>query len=352
MADWAKSAQRTYEYYTVDPGTWRDVERLENVISSSISWDSTAETLGSATFAITESVGESYVRIYMVTIQNGVRERRPLGTFLLQTPSSTMDGKVRDVSVDAYTPLLELKENPPPLGYCVMAGSNIMDVAYDLVRENARAPVVRVQCDKTLSSDFIANTDDTWLSFLIDLIVMAEYEFDLDEMGRILFSPVQDLDSLQPVWTYTDDNSSILYPSLKMDHDLYGVPNVVEVVYSGEDGTFTTTVVNDDPNSPVSTISRGRVIKYRDTNPSISGIPSEAQVQEYAELLLKNLSSLEYTLTYSHGYSPVRMRDCVRMNYTRSDVIGVRAKVISQTIDCTPECKVSETAVFNSKIWR
>lgn len=352
MIDWTKSAQRTYEYYTVDPGTWRDVERLNNITSSSISWDSTAETLGSATFSITGLLGESYIRVYMITVQNGVRERRPLGTFLLQTPSSTMDGQVRDVSVDAYTPLLELKENPPPIGYSLMAGSNIMDVAYSIARENARAPIIPVRCDKTLSSDFVANTDDTWLSFLIDLIAMAEYEFDLDEMGRILFSPKQDLDSLQPVWTYTDDNSSILYPSLKMNHDLYGVPNVVEVVYSGEGGTFSTTVVNDDPNSPVSTINRGRIIKYRDTNPSISGVPSEAQIEEYAELLLKNASSLEYTLSYSHGYCPVRMRDCVRMNYTRSDLIGIRAKVISQTINCTPECKVSETAVFNSKLWR
>lgn len=352
MIDWTKSAQRTYEYYTVDPGTWRDVERVNTITSSSISWDSTAETLGSATFAITGLLGESYIRVYMITVQNGVRERRPLGTFLLQTPSSTMDGQIRDVNVDAYTPLLELKENPPPIGYSIMAGSNIMEAAYIIAKENARAPVIPVKCDKTLSSDFIANTDDTWLSFLIDLIAMAEYEFDLDEMGRILFSPMQALDSLQPVWTYTDDNSSILYPSLKMNHDLYGVPNVVEVVYSGEGGTFSATVVNDDPNSPVSTINRGRIIKYRDTNPSISGVPSQAQVEEYAELLLKSSSSLEYTLSYSHGYCPVRMRDCVRMNYTRSDIVGVRAKVISQTIDCTPECKVSETAVFNSKLWR
>lgn len=352
MIDWTKSAQRTYEYYTVDPGTWRDVERVNTITSSSISWDSTAETLGSATFAITGLLGESYIRVYMITVQNGVRERRPLGTFLLQTPSSTMDGQIRDVNVDAYTPLLELKENPPPIGYSIMAGSNIMEAAYVIAKENARAPVIPVKCDKTLSSDFIANTDDTWLSFLIDLIAMAEYEFDLDEMGRILFSPMQALDSLQPVWTYTDDNSSILYPSLKMNHDLYGVPNVVEVVYSGEGGTFSATVVNDDPNSPVSTINRGRIIKNRDTNPSISGVPSQAQVEEYAELLLKSSSSLEYTLSYSHGYCPVRMRDCVRMNYTRSDIVGVRAKVISQTIDCTPECKVSETAVFNSKLWR
>lgn len=356
MADWAKTAQRTYEYYTVDPGTWQDVERLDTVTSSSISWDASAETLGSASFAITESVGEAYVRIYMITVQNGVREKRPLGTFLLQTPSSKFDGRIRDVTVDAYTPLLELKENPPPLGYFLREGENIMDKAYELVREHARAPVVRATCDKVLPHDFVANTDDTWLSFLIDLIALAEYEFDLDEEGRILFSPKQDIDALQPVWTYSDDNSSILYPDITVDHDLYKVPNVVEVTYSGGAGVHSARVVNDDPNSPVSTIGRGREITHRDPNPSISGNPDDKQlapqVQEYAEKLLKSMSTLTYTLSYSHGYCPVRLRDGVRLNYKRSSIDGVKAKVISQTIDCTPECKVSETAVFVNKLWR
>jgi hypothetical protein len=227
-----------------------------------------------------------------------------------------------------------------------------MDKAYDLVYEHARAPVVKVHSNKTLPYDFVANTDDTWLSFLIDLIALAEYEFDLDEMGRILFAPKQDLDSLQPVWTYTDDNSSILYPDLSMDHDLYGVPNVVEVVYSSDNNIYHARAVNDDPNSPVSTVSRGREIIHRDTNPGISGEPSEAQIKEYADNLLKNVSTLSYTLSYSHGYCPVRMRDGVRLDYERSGISGVKAKVISQTIDCTPECKVSESAVFNSKLWR
>lgn len=352
MSDWANTAQRTYEFYIVDPGTWQDVELLDTVTSCSISWDASAETLGSASFAITESVGEAYVRVYMITVQNGVRERRPLGTFLLQTPSSKFDGSINSTTVDAYTPLLELKESPPPLGYYVPKGTNIMAKAYEIVREHARAPVVSASCDKVLPHDFVANTDDTWLSFLIDLLAIAEYELDLDEMGRILFSPKQDVESLQPVWVFTDDNSSILYPDLSMDRDIYGVPNVVEVVYSGDAGVFSARVVNNDPNSMVSTISRGREIIHRDTNPGISGTPNQKSVTEYAERLLKSLSTLTYTLSYSHGFCPVRLRDGVRLEYGRSGATGINAKVISQKIDCTPECKVSETAVYNSKLWR
>lgn len=351
MADWLKSMQQTFEYYTVDPGTWADVKKLDNVKSCTITRDRDTDTLGSATIDTTESLGESYIRVYLVTLQNGVEEKHPLGTFLVQTPSSDFDGKVRSVSMDAYTPLLELKENQPPIGYSILKDENIMDIAYRLVRENARAPVVKTSASDKLYNDFVANTSDTWISFLIDLIANAKYTFDLDELGRILFSPEQDTASLQPVWTYTDDNSSILYSEISVDHDMYGIPNVVEVIYSDANDHYYARVVNDDPNSPISTVNRGREIVYRETNPSFSGEPTQSMVDEYAERLLRNLSSLEYTVAYTHGYCPVRLGDCVRLNYTRAGIVNMKAKVISQTITCEPGCPVAEKAVFTSKLW-
>lgn len=352
MVDWLSSMQQTFEYYAVNPNTWKDERRIDNVISCTIDWDSEAETLGSATIDVEESLGECYIRVYLVTIQNGVKEKHPLGTFLVQTPSSSFDGKIRDVSMDSYTPLLELKESPPPIGYYIAKGENIMDSAYRLVREHARAPVVKTQCDTNVFEDFVSDTSDTWLTFLIDLISNAKYSFSLDEMGRILFSPKQDTASLQPVWTYDDGNSSILYPELSMDHDLYGIPNVVEVVYSNGNDNYYSRVINDDENSPTSTINRGREIVYRETDPSIIGDPTDNKIQEYAEQLLTNLSTLEYTVTYSHGYCPVRLGDCVRLNYSRAGLKNVKAKVVSQSISCKPGCKVTEKAVFTTKLWR
>lgn len=352
MADWTSSMQRTYEYYIVDPNTWKDIRKLKDVKTCTINRDYEAETLGSATIDVSESIEECYIRVYMITIQNGVEEKHPLGTFLVQTPSSGFDGKTTSVSMDAYTPLMELKENPPPIGYSIFKDENIMDYAYRITREQARAPVTKTNCSTTLYNDFVANTDDTWLSYLIDLIANAKYEFGLDELGRILYLPKQETASLQPVWTYTDDNSSILYPDIDMDHDMYGIPNVVEVIYSSGSDHYYAKVVNDDPNSPISTVSRGREIKHRVTNPEIVGVPTEDQIQEYAERLLKEMSSLEYSVSYTHGYCPVRIGDCVRLNYRKYKLNNVKAKVISQSIKCDTECSVTEKAVFTIKLWR
>lgn len=351
MTDWLSSMQQTFEYYMVDPNTWKDAKRIDNVLSCSITRDSEAETLGSASIKVTESIGECYVRIYLITIQNGVKEKHPLGTVLVQTPSSSFNGKVREVDMDAYTPLLELKENPPPLGYSMFKDENIMRNAYLLVREHARAPVVETVCDDTLYYDFVANTDDTWITFIADLIENANYTFGLDELGRILFTPKQDAASLQPIWTYDDGNSSILYPDIDMEHDLYNVPNVVEVVYSNGADSYYAMAVNDDPNSPTSTVTRGRKITRRITDPDLNGDPTQRQIDEYAEQTLRDLSSLEYSVTYTHGYCPVRVGDCVRLNYSRAGLNGIKAKVVSQTIDCKTGCKVTEKAVFTTKLW-
>lgn len=351
MADWLSSMQQTFEYYVVNPNTWMDERLIDNVISCSITRDSSLETLGNASFDIGESVGECYIRVYLITIQNGVKEKHPLGTYLVQTPSSNFDGKTQSISMDAYTPLLELKESPPPIGYYIPKKSNVMDNAYRLVREYARAPVAKAECSTNLFYDFVADTSDTWITFLTDLISNAKYKFGLDELGRILFLPDQDTASLQPVWTYDDGNSSILYPELTMDHDLYGIPNVVEVIYSDGGEYHYAKVVNDDPNSPISTVNRGREIVHRETNPSLIGDPTENRIQEHAEKLLREMSTLEYTVTYSHGYCPVRVGDCVRLNYTRAGIVDVKAKVISQTIHCSTGCQVTEKAVYTTKLW-
>lgn len=352
MIDWTQSMEQSFEYYEVDPVSWKDKSQLTNIKSSTVNRDASAETRGSASIDIDNMLGETYIRIYLVAVQNGVKEKVSLGIFLVQTPSSSFDGKVRSVSMDAYSPLLELKEKQPPLGYALLKGENIMRQAYLITKENCRAPVVETESDKTLQNNFVANTDDNWLTFLIDLIAQAKFEYYLDEDGKILFAPQQTIDQLQPIWTYNDDNSSILLPEVTLNHDIYGIPNVVEVIASTGTEVHYAKAVNNDPNSPTSTINRGREIVYRDTSPSLPGYPTKEQIDEYAETLLKNLSAVEYTVSYTHGYCPVRVGDCVRLNYVGADLIDVKAKVISQSIQCKSGCTVTETAVFSKNLWK
>lgn len=352
MIDWTESMEQTFEYYEVDPNTWKDIKQITNITSSTINRDDGTDTLGSASIDIENTIGECYIRIYLIVKQYDITYRESLGTFLIQTPSSSFDGKTRKVSIDAYTPLLELKENPTPLGYALLKNDNIMREAYLLIKDNCRIPVIETESNKQLTADFVADTNDSWLSFIRDLITQAKYSFGLDELGRIIFKPIQKTEELQPKWTFNDDNSSILLPELNLKHDLYKIPNVVEVVCSTGTTIVTSRIENNDPDSPTSIAKRGRRILYRDTKPDIHGYPTQAQLDEYAENLLSSLSSVEYTISYSHAYCPVTIGDCVRLNYNAAGLKDIKAKIISQSISCKPGCTVKETAVFTKKLWK
>jgi hypothetical protein len=109
-------------------------------------------------------------------------------------------------------------------------------------------------------------------------------------------------------------------------------------------------------NSPISTVNRGREIVYRDNNPAVNieaaaGKTAENIIEEYATRLLSDLSSIEYSLSYTHAYCPVRVGDCVLLNYERAGITNVKAKVVSQSIKCEPGCSVTEKAVFTTKLW-
>lgn len=355
MPDWTKSMQQTFEYYIVNPNSWMDEKPLKFVKSSTIDRDEDTDTLGSMSIDMDENIGEAWVRVYLVTIQNGVTERHPLGTFLVQTPSMETDGKTKAYTADAYTPLIILKEKLPPLGYYIEKGSNILNAAYEqTVTHIERVPVVKTSCNINLveDKDFVADPENNWFEFISDLLANAEYRFGLDEMGRVLFLPKQELDALQPVWTFDDGNSSILYPDLTFEDDFYGIPNVIQVTCSSGGAIFTATVENRDTNSPVSIENRGREIWYRDTNPSIVGVAAtQEKVNEYADKLKKELSTIERRITFKHGYCPVRIGDAVRLNYERAGIYNVKAKVVSQSIECVPGCPVSTTVVYKSKLW-
>lgn len=351
MPNWSKSMKQTFEYYTVDPGTWKDNKQLKTVVSCEITRDASVATLGSATIETTEALGEGYVRVYLVTEQDSITEKFPLGTFLVQTPGLSFNGKHFTYNADAYTPLIELKEKMPPIGYSIRKNQQIMANVFKIVRENCRAPVVREDDETRYPFNFVANADDTWLTFLTDYMKNAEFAFDLDEKGRILFAPIQDAASLQPIRTYDDGNSSILYPEISMTRDLYGIPNAVEVSYSTDSGYYYAKVVNSSKNSPISTVNRGREIVHRVTKPNLSGEPTNSQVQRYAKQTLRELSTIECKVSYTHGYYPSRPGDCVLLDYERAGITDTKAKIISQTIKCVPGCPVTEQAVYTTKLW-
>ena len=359
--NWTDTMQQLYEHYLVDPGTWHDVRRLDEVISADLTHDLTSDTMGNASIETTELLDENYIRTYLVARQGGYEYKTCLGTFLYMSSGDEFDGVIHTYSMTGYSPLIELKETLPPPGWFVPSGTNIPETVAKIVTDNCRAEKSLENAlgrggriGTSLIQNYVANINDDWLSVITGLLQSGasdKYALTLDARGVVSMEKVMEPEAMSPMWTYDDGNSSILMPNVSLGVDLYGIPNVVEVIYSGA-SPLMARVVNDDPESIVSTVNRKREIVRRITDVNMPGTPTQEAIEEYARLLLESLSTINNKITYSHAYCPVRVGDCVLLNYTRAGLNNVKARVISQNIKCTPGCIVSETALYTTKLWR
>lgn len=349
MIDWTMGMRQTYEFREVDPGTWRDIRVMGEVTSAEIDTDDTLETKGYAKFEAGEGVGECYIRTYIVCEQDGETETHCLGTHLAQTLPAEHDGKSKSVNIEAYTPLIELKEKPMPVCYSIPAGANIAEMVESIAADNCRAPVDSCPGGDVLSEPFTAQTDWTCLDYLSKLAAKAGRTLMPSPEGRITQVPMREAASLAPVFAFDDGNASITLPDIADECDYYGVPNVVEVVWSGPSGCVTARAVNDDPESPLSVQARGREIPFRDTSPNLED-PTQEEAQEYAEAMLRKKSHLLHTVKFTHGFVPhVRKGDCVRLDFDRAGVHTL-AVVTAQKAKCETGCTIEATAVYTEVI--
>ena len=349
MIDWTRGMAQTFEFREVDPATWQDARPLACITSAEMEFDSESDTGGRATFESSEDLGERYVRAYLVAQQDGsAPERVPLGTFLTQTSSKDADGAFSRYRLEAYTPLLELSDDMPPLGFSVPAGSDSVTAAADLAALHCRAPVAASPVSQALSEPFSAEPDETWLQFLSALLAKAGLSLAPDAMGRICMVPRRDPGSIAPVRGFRDDESSVMCADVSETRDLYGVPNTVEVVLPGEASGTSARAVCGDAGNPASTVARGRTVLARDTSPDapdgLGGAAAEAWLAEEARRQLAEKCSASREAVYTRGFDPaVRVGDCVALDIAAAGV-RVRAVVTRQRVVLGEGCLVEETA--------
>lgn len=348
--DFTQPMSQTFEYWLVDPATWKDSSLIPNVLSASLEFDLESDTLGRATIETESPMGECYFRAYLVATQGSLTQRFPLGTYLVQTPTISFDGRARSCSMEAYTPLLELADDKPAIGYAIPKDSNVLEVAAKLAGLHCRAPVLATESDKTITEDFVADPDDSWLDLLTDFLAKANHRFLVTPRGEVTFAPIRDANAMTATHTFDDSNSSILYPEVEEERDVYGVPNVYEVVYTNGSVTKRVEVTNSDPLSVLSYQQRGRYVRTRDTAPDVSDSPTTTELEVYAKRKLREESNLERTISYSHGYCGNVIGDAVRLSYSRAG-LDTRGIVTTQTITCEPGCKVEETAKYSQAFY-
>lgn len=356
MIDWTESMQQYYEYYTVSPITWADVSLINTVTTGSITNDLNTETLTNATFAGVDMNGEFYIRAYICAKQGDEFERRCLGTFLVQSPSCSYDGKYNEVSALSYSPLIELKENYPPMFYTLPKETDVVEWAYNMIEENSRLKVDRTYKEQIISKyDYVANADDNWLDFITSVLNQNGVSYKLSPEGVVSLYKTLNYNISPIKYIFKNDEKSIILPRVSYSKDMYDIPNVVEVYVSTEKGYNVVRVSNNlsANDSATSIDARGREIVHRETSPSIVGIPTDAEIENYAKMLLESLSTIVVELSFTHAYVPgISVGDTILVDYPEAGLNEQRCKITSQQMDLSEGLLVDTTATFEIEYWR
>ena len=328
--NWNTGYTARYYYTLIDPATWRDIE-THDLTGGSIMRVTTG-LMQSADMTVTAlpSEGEAWVRIYLNATQGSDGAREALFTGLMQAPATGWDGRRREYKATLYSVLKPAEDILLERGWYAPAGLSGARLAADLL-EVCVAPVETASASPTLSSNIVAENNETNLSMAWKIIDAIGWRMRISGDGTISIEPKAEERSvlLDPM------DNDIVELKLTDTRDWYSCPNVLRVV----SGDNTEIARDDDGSSEFSTVARGREIWAEESRPSQN---SNESLREYAQRRLKELQSPMRKVAYSRRYLPdIYPGDIVGLHHPVQGIEG-EFRIASQKITLGYGAQTSE----------
>ena len=307
---WSKGYSSSYYMTIVDPSTWRDLSRVD-ITNGSIDRVSTG-LLNSGSVTVTEwDRGETYVRVYLDTRQGDSSEHIPLITGLTSVPEKQMNGVVKSYNVQIYSVLKPLEDILLPRGWYAPAGSDGAKVISELMKVTP-APVEVTGEAPRLSEAIIAEENETYLSMTEKILLAINWRVRLKGDGTIELTDKASSVSIN----FDPVNADYIEPDVSIERDWFNCPNV----FRATSGNLSGIARDDDPDSPLSTVSRGREIWRNET---ASDFNTGETIAEYASRRLKEEQQFATTARYARRFVPdIYPSDIVYLMYPEQALQG------------------------------
>ena len=328
--NWAKGYTATYYMTRVDPSTWRDVERYE-LTGGSIkrSADGLRESATVDCTRYPQGV-ERWVRIYLDTQQGGASDHVPLFTGLATSPGESVDGNIRASSLECYSVLKPADDVKLLRGWYAPQGANGGTVIRDLLSVTP-APVTVADGAPVLAAHVIAENNETRLTMVNKILTAINWRIRIGGDGGISVEPPSDT----PAATFDPLENDVIETHIDIKTDWFSLPNV----YVAIQDDLTGIARDDDPDSPLSTVSRGREVWQQESGCKLA---DNENIASYARRRLKEAQRAWFSASYNRRYYPnVIPGDTVRIHYPAQGLDG-NYVVTSQTVALTHGATTSE----------
>lgn len=364
MGRWGERiAQTSYRYMRVSRESGLETEVIRALRGGRITRNLDTDIKESAECPMVDKVdfGSDLVRIYMTCEwAGGETEDVVLGTFLPVVPGRSIRAGYSTSTVRMYGRLQELVDDEFSAPVSVEAGENAIASAKK-VCEDCGLTVVSEPSDYKLSvtrcygigSDS-STSSDTKLTMVNDLLALAGFRSAYtDPMGRVIFEKYREPSAIAPSWWFNEGVSAKFEADMTEERDYTNVANHVVVYYGpDQDGRSVAAEAWDiDPNSPLSTVSRGRTITRSKSYSELpDGSTDEARqktADAKAKALLDTEQSVIWRVTMRHAYAPVKIADTVSVDYPSGSVSG-KFQIRTQTLSLGGGCAVdAELRVYD-----
>ena len=354
---WTKRIAKTsYRFMRVDRETGNETEAIPFLKGGTITRNNDVRVLETAEVECTGTfdLGPDFVRIYLeAEWSDGYTETVVLGTFLPVAPSREVYAGYSTATVKMYGRLQELLDDKFATPVVIDSGTNAVQAAADVCRQSGLT-VIADPSDyvttnvRTYGFGVEQNTedsDDSKLGMVNDLLSLAGFRAaKTDTMGNIIFQKYIDPMSKGASWDFSEGENALFESSVSEEHDITSVANHVVTRYGNEDKIIIGEAYDTDPDSPLSTISRGRVItqgySYTDLPDGKTDAEKQANANKTAASKLKTAQSTILRATISHPYVPVSVNDTVNFSYPSGGINGL-FEVRTQKLSLTGGCPIS-----------
>lgn len=303
------------------------------------------------------------VRVKPVRVHNrldGTVEEYPLGVFLTSAPVEvwSMEGRTWDVELLDKCSILDsdivTNEDGDPVTFSATAGDRVVDLVVELIeRTGEDTPAISREI-----SDRSINTDMTWeigttLLKICNELLNASGHFSLwcDEEGQFQVTPYEPPADRAVVYAdgtefgldtpFSNGPSSLMSPDWTRDLDTYAIPNRWVCITQGDADQegIVAVAVNEDPESPFSSVSRGTPGNPRWVTQVETGVEAvdEDSLLARAEQALADATSTTVGIEVDHMFLPeVKINSVVHFVNEAADGLDMLASVLNTTVPFDP----------------
>lgn len=347
MADYTTNRSReTFRFVRVSwadfSATDRELGAYAQFTGGSVTYGAYSSIKASGVFSFAGDAPDpvDLLRVYYsFTDENGVRsEEHALGTFMLCWTTVNTTPGVRSGTATGYSVLKILQDRLCGLPLTLAAGTDPIAFAVTLIRSMGLRVNVQQDAPYSLLAPHTFEPDDTYLTVVNWCLSNCSTQYasaDVDGYGVVQVQPYQEPTGRTPVWTFRDDERSIMQPEVSEENEWQTSANVVRLYHESDTESMWAAAANVSGSRSSLSNRGGRETTYYEL---IDEVGTLADLQALAVTRLKDRSSEIERVNITHAFVPITAGDAVRVEYEGRTWSGT---VQNMTIELSPSAQCS-----------